>query len=209
MELKEIVQIYIIESPGDIDILDNRKEGFALSEILKLADIKNKYFNVINIKTLTECLDRIYQDIKKQEKELGGIVIHFSMHGNKDGVGLTSGEFIDWNHFFKIFDEFNGRLGYIELPNGITTSKISIYMSSCEGYNAHVIRDFSEYPLYTSLVGPTTSVNWSDSLIAFATLYHNTIHKTSGYKIAIEKMNSAAGLDDIFQLANAKGLNLF
>lgn len=206
--MKDIVKIYIIESPGPNDILDNRKEGFALSEILKLADIKNTYYSVVDRKTFSECLNRIYTDIKSIDPVLGGIVFHLSMHGNKTGIGLTNGEFIDWTEFYKIFDEFNQRLGYITLPNKITVSKFSISMSTCEGFSAHIIKDYSEYPLYTSLIGPITSVNWSDSLISFATYYHNTIHKTFGIKVAVDKMNSASGLDNVFQVSSAKELIL-
>lgn len=206
-KMKDIVKIYIIESPGSLDILDNRKEGYALSEILKLAEIKNKYYNVVDRNTFTECLNRIFNDIKATGQDLGGIILHLSMHGNNTGIGLTNGEFIYWKEFYAIFDDLNLRLGYIILPNNVRVSKFDIYMSSCEGFNAQVIKEYSEYPLYTSLIGPVTSVNWSDSLIAFATLYHNTIHKTNILKVGVDKMNSAAGLDNVFQIASANGLH--
>lgn len=207
-ELKDITKIYIIESPSSTDILDNRKEGYALSEILKLADIQNQYYNVVERKNLFECLNRIQNDTKTISGGLGHVIIHVSMHGNGEGIGLTSGDFISWKEFAEILKDFNETLGYIDFGGGLKCSRIAINMSSCKGFNAKTINKYSMESLYTTLVGPTESVNWSDSLLAFATYYHNTIHRTNTIRVAVDVMNSSAGLENIFQVDAAKGLKI-
>lgn len=207
-ELKDITKIYIIESPSSTDILDNRKEGYALSEILKLADIQNQYYNVVDRKNLFECLNRIHNDAKTINGGLGHVIMHISMHGNSDGLGLTNEEFISWKEFAVILSDFNTKLGYIDFGNGFKCSPIAINMSSCKGFNAKAINEYSTESLYSTLVGPIESVNWSDSLLAFATYYHNTIHKTNTIRVAVDVMNKSAGLKNIFQVDAAKGLGI-
>jgi hypothetical protein len=207
MRIKDLVKIYIIESTAPKDFLDNREEGFALSEILQLAEIKNKYWSVVNRECFEEALDRALIDFLPIEKDFAHILLHFSMHGNKDGVGFTNGEFLKWEEFSKIINDFNNKLGYIKLPK-FTGSKVQISMSSCQGFNAAKIQEFYEDPLYTTLIGPVEAVNWSDSLMAFAALYHNTLHKESTLKDSIIRMNTAAGLDNIYNYSTGKNLTL-
>ena len=68
MEIKEITKIFIIESPSADDIKEDRKEGLALSEILRLSNIQNTYINVDNIGNFKRTLKEISTEVKKEIK---------------------------------------------------------------------------------------------------------------------------------------------
>jgi hypothetical protein len=206
MDIKQASKIYIVESPSEQDVSVGRVEGKALCEILKLALIPFDYFDVAEKRGLKETLLKIAGSINSNKEDEVNITLHFSMHGNKAGLQLRSGEFITWPQFAEIIVDFVSEVGTFKHP---TTGKrfcpIKLHFSACEGFDAKILKQYSPVALYWLLVGPTQPVNWSDSLIAFATLYHNTIHKTIAYDDAVEKMNLAAGLNNIFQLDLAEG----
>lgn len=208
MEIKEITKIFIIESPSADDIKEDRKEGLALSEILRLSNIPNTYINVDNIENFKETLKAISSEVKKEIKKYGAITLHFSMHGNQNGIGLTSGEFLDWNSLYLIIKDFNDVLGYITLPNGKMLAPVNLHFSVCQGFCAIAIKNIGVEAPYQSLIAPTVAVNWADSIMAFATYYHNTLHKTNGSKIAVEKMNSINDFDNVFKIDLMEALKL-
>jgi hypothetical protein len=208
MDLKDVTRIYIIESPSEIDILDNRKEGFALSELLRLADIENKYYQVSCKESLLECLRRIISVENDRYKNHGFITLHFSMHGNEDGIKLTHSELISWKELYEDYlKNFNLSLGYEKSKNGNIVAPIHLHFSTCKGYYGKKIKDYSEHSPYISLVGPIEKVGWSDSLLAFITFYHNTIHKPIGPELAAKKMNDASNLINVFKVDLAKNFN--
>lgn len=204
MNLKEITKIFIIESPSAEDIKDDRKEGHALSEILRLANIQNSYRQVANSNELEAALGSIATEVNSHKNKFGAITLHFSFHANEDGFRLTSQEIVKWSVFFGSIKKFEDRLGYIAAP-GIKIAPVNLNFSACKGYNAVKIKPMGETCPYFMLVGPTENVDWSDSLLAFATYYHNTIHKRKGNKEAVALMNIVNGFQDIFQFDLAPG----
>lgn len=208
MDIKKITKIFIIESPSLEDIKINRKEGLALSEILKLSDIQNTYINVISISEFRNALDVISHEIREYIKRFGAITLHFSMHGNQEGLKFTSEEFLNWEEFYLILKSFNDYLGYLQHPNGMLFAPVSINLSVCEGFYATEIKKFGAESPYLSLIGPVEKVHWADSILAFATYYHNTLHHTNGGKIAVEKMNLINDFENIFRIDLMEGVKL-
>jgi len=207
---KKYYRVYIIESPSAEDILDKRKEGLALSEILSLANISNVYYNVSDRNTFAQAFYRIGNDISTSNQDLGSVTIHFSMHGNKDGIELTSGEFMEWQELHQNIKSLNDSIGYGEVKwaPGKKYGFANLSFSVCHGYNAIAMKAYGEESPYTTVLGPTRAVNWSDSLIAFATYYHLTIHKDANWREAVVLMNYAAGAANevVFKLQVADGL---
>lgn len=198
-------KIYIIESQSDRDILHKRTEGKALSSGLELANINHEYYQVISKKTLNECFDLIIKDIlTNKPKGVDAIIpyLHFSAHGNEDGIGLTNGDFIDWNMLRDKFDYLNSKIGMVKTDPNDPKSEISILhvcLSVCKGFYGKVIQGSLNESKYVVLIGPVEAVDWSDSLIAFMTFYHNIIYKGYKQKESVKRMNLAAGLNEIFQ----------
>ena len=205
-ELVKMSRVFIIESPSFIDIINNRKEGEALGKTLDLANIKNETFAVSDRKTLNISFERIIKSVEFIKGELGGIHLHFSMHGSKDGLALSDKSFIEWAEFYGFIKAFNDSIGYIKLPSGLKIAPTYLIFSVCDGFEARRIKDFGEESPYTGLIGPIQPVEWSDSLLAFSIFYHNTIIKKLGVKIAIQNMNKSVGLDNVFQADPGKGM---
>lgn len=208
-ELIEMTKIYIIESPSFLDMIDNRKEGEALSRILSLANIKNDVYSVSDIETLKIAFNRITDDINSIKKDLGGVYIHFSMHGSNEGIALSDKTFLHWEYLFSLIKDFNNKIEYIALPSGLLISPTYLSFSVCDGYSARLIKSFDEdnYSTYTALIGPTQPVSWSDSLLAYSIFYHNIIIKKLDVNMALENMNKTVGLNEVFKVDLGTGLN--
>ena len=182
----------------------------ALSEILSLAAIPNVCYDVVNKEMFDLAIDCIIHDIKQPNRTLGSVTLHFSMHGNEHGVGLTSGEFVSWEDLYLLIRRFNDSIGYGEVKwaAGKKYSFANLNFSVCHGYNAIALKQYGDASPFTTLLGPTREVNWSDSLIAFATYYHLTIHKGATWWEAVPLMNyaSGSGSEVVFKLQVADGL---
>jgi len=211
-DYRENCKIYIIESQKDSDILNKRTEGKALSATLDLAHIPNMYYQVVTVEMLEECFKQICLDISYYRFE--GLVIpylHFSAHGNDTGIILTDNTFIDWEKMRKYIDVINTNIGFIRpKPDNpkLLVSILNLSFSTCKGIYAHNIQGDLSDNKYVCLIGPTDAVDWSDSLIAFSTFYHQIFYKHKKANDAINNMNAAAGLDSIFQISMGFGLKL-
>jgi hypothetical protein len=209
MNRKETRKVYIIESPSPKDLLDGRNEGIALSEMLSLAQIHNQRHTVVDVDTWLEAFGRIVTDIKRSDNSLGIVDLHFSMHGSPQGICLTDGQVLPWTTLYQYIKWFNDRVGYmdIDVAPGKLYGPASLNFSCCDGFHAKELKASCTNILpYTLLIGPAKVVGWSDSLIAFASYYHNAIHKNFPPKHAVKMMNIAAGLEDIFHIDIADGL---
>jgi hypothetical protein len=200
INLKYLNTIYIVESPSPEDINDDRIEGKALSAALDLAQINNKYYKIEKPADLVVCFDLIANHIIETRKEkIPMPILHFSMHGNEHGISLTDQSFIEWSELRKGLMILNQKVEFVN-SFGQVGSRFSLSMSVCEGIFAYKIYQKGVINPFWSLVGPTKVVNWSDSLVAFIVFYHNLIFKRSMLIDAVEKMNNAAGLNEIFKV---------
>lgn len=209
-EFKPNCKIYIIESQSDSDILIGRSEGKSLSSALELSNINCQYFQVINEDMLDKSFDLIIQDIN--QLKLKGLIIpfiHFSAHGNEDGIGLSNNDFLHWEVLRSKIDKINSEVGKFNLPDldKLERSRLHLCFSVCNGFHASKIQGDYKENKYTLLIGPTKEVDWSDSLLAFTTLYHQIFHKGVKAVPAVRNMNLAAGLDNVFQLSPGYGNN--
>lgn len=212
IDFTKICKIYIIESQSPNDILRNRTEGKALSASLDLAEIANHYFQVINHDCFDQCIETICEDINSLKgKDLVAPYIHISAHGNEDGFVLTSGEFIDWATFSLKVDRINDLTGKIQIipekPH-IQISPMNYCFSTCKGYNAFKLQGEAQENKFSSIIGPTESVDWSDSLLAFMSLYHQIFYKRQRAIKAVEIMNATAGLDNVFKISMGFGMTI-
>jgi hypothetical protein len=207
---KTSYRVYIIESPSPKDIREKRKESLALSEALNLADIPNLFFNVKDKQALQQVFDIAAIDIQDTKDRLGSINFHFSMHGDSKGIRLTSGEFLTWKELHHIITVFNDKVGYAQAKwaPGRKYSFANLNFSVCQGYEAIEMSEYSEASPFTTLLGPTRDVEWSDALVAFVTYYHLTIHKDYGFRDAVRVMNYASGAfnEVVFKMRVADGL---
>ena len=205
-ELIQMTKVYIIESPSKDDIEAGRNEGGALGKTLELATIKNKVFTISNVEEFKVVLLEIALEVEEIKADLGAVHLHFSMHGSEDGITLTDETLINWQEFHDIIKEFNDNIKYIELPGGLKIAPTYLTFSVCKGFSATKIKEFGEESPYTALIGPTESVEWADSLLAFSIFFHNVILKKTGTTTALKNMNEIVGLGNVFQADGGKGM---
>lgn len=205
--------VFVIESPSPDDVRDGRSEGEALSAALRLAEITSHFYRVHDLTSLGDCFTNIAELTisQKQQDHLKVITIphlHFSAHGNEQGLGLTGGEFVPWDGLRILLLSLGKATGYIG-PSGFCLFLITL--STCKGAFAN--RMFGDLPHEFAsdafagqvpkpcigIVGPAEKVSWSDSLTAFITFYHLNLTKHIPAQQAVKVMNQAAGLTDAFR----------
>ena|SRR5882724_6641987 len=209
--------VNVIESPSPQDILHDRKEGYALVSALRLAGVPVRYFAVSNIETLEQSINEIanapaslHHILEPQftdNRVTGGRIaahtiylpsIHLSAHGNEQGIGLTDGSLVPWQQLAEIIDEINQIKGYMgsKKPRGM----VSLALSCCRGlYAREMLSDDKPWPVF-AIIGSEQDIPWSDALTAWITFYHLLITKGLNVDDAIERMNLAAGTEQLFQI---------
>lgn len=177
--------IYIVESPSAADIYDGRTEGRALCEALKLAGIPYEYTVAVNLPKFVEALscENDSRLIEAAKRFSAPPVVHLSMHGNGDGIGLTDGTLLQWHHLQQVLRPINEAL-----PDGLLVT-----FSTCEGASSMrmSMREDETKPFWAT-VGSFQSVKWDDALVAFLVFFHNWF-KGGAPEVAANLMRLASG----------------
>jgi hypothetical protein len=173
--------VFIIESPAAPDLLDGRTEGRVLSESLRIAEIPHWYSLAVDKRMFSEALGNRLAEAWRQYGRLP--ILHLSMHGNADGISLTSGEFMSWNEL-RIF-----LLPLIRAMRG----GLLVCMSSCfGGAGCRMAMYLDNEPCFWALVGNKDSATWADAAIAYSAFYH-LFFKQISLDICVASMRIASG----------------
>jgi hypothetical protein len=199
-------KLFLIESDREEDMQLGLTEGAALSEALKLAQVLNRRFAVADKNELLECLACIQRELVQSLRTMARTGepaficwLHFSCHGNENGLSLSGGDFLSWTELR------NALVGFFFFPGyGSSSPLVLISLSACRGVFAGKIM-FADPPPFgcSVLVGPNRDVVWADALTAFVSFYHLTLIKRLTADEAVAGMNHAAGLDGVFQCEHA------
>jgi len=182
---KQNIVVYIMESPSAKDLFDNRQECFTLQQVFKLAGINSSTKLVVNMSMLEDFFRYINKIISKKQHNP---IIHFSAHGNTEGIMLTDEKVVYW----KTIREFLEKYMVNTLP--------LLSFSTCEGLNAIKIGLTSNESVFGDLIGPTEKLGWTDSCLAFAVFYNLFINKKYSVEDAVKQMNTAVGFtNSVFQ----------
>jgi len=115
------------------------------------------------------------------------------MHGNADGIQLTSGEFLSWEDVRAVIAK---QLQQVDVHNDCYP--VNMTFSSCCGFHSNKMFSYgAPYPCVTT-IGPREAVAWTDSLAAYLTLYHLTLNKKWTIPQCVPLMNQLAGQCDAF-----------
>ncbi len=206
--LKHLTKVYIIESPSADDIANGVNEGSALSKAFTASDIEHGLFQVATIAELHAAVKKITEDVSKIKSRLAAVTVHMSMHGNDDGIGLTSGEFVDWKDLANLW-RILFAVAFIPIRvNGLRFCPLTLCFSTCHGLNAERINNYTaeDESLFQYIVGPVDAVTWDQAEKAFVEFHKHTLDGPGNSKEAVHLMNAAAGLDSVFQARFGKGL---
>lgn len=199
LDTEVFYKVYILESPGDIDLLEKRTEGKALSNVLEISEIPYEYYLVTTKNVFEQVFEMIKEDILELQDEylFAWPIIHISCHGNKDGIGLTDNDFISWSDLNNLLSVVN-----VCFDEGEPISPILLSMSSC--YGLHAIKtDWEkreEHSPFACVLGHEDKILWDDALIAFSVFFHHYVNKKSTAIVALECMNASINLPDHFKL---------
>ncbi|PHQ59085.1 MAG: hypothetical protein COC03_06985 [Robiginitomaculum sp.] len=180
--------VFIIESPSEEDILDGRTEGRALSEALRLSNIDGWYSLATSKKMFFKAItERLYQAISNFPNKVP--IMHFSMHGDQEGIELTNGDVIKWAELQQALSPLNNALEHGSL----------ICMSSCYGVSGirMAMNEDTDKPFW-ALIGNSKSTQWNDAAVAYITFYHQ-LFKGRSLEIIVNAMKIASG-DSNFML---------
>jgi hypothetical protein len=184
--------VHIIESPSAADLLTDQIEGRALCGALQIARIPHRYNLASNLETFRLALsERLIQAIHEFESDRRKPILHLSMHGNEQGVGLTDSSFLSWSDLQR---ELQPLLNAMQ-------GGLLICMSSCFGSSGCRIamHDSKDHPFW-ALVGNSSSVEWSDAAIAYITFYHH-FFKGRDIDHCVMNMRVASGDNNFSQLS--------
>ena len=179
--------VHVIESPSSHDLLSERTEGRVLSESLQIADIPHRYNLAADRATLMVALEDRLIEKWEQTKKLP--ILHLSMHGNEEGVALTSGEYIFWHDLREIL------MPLVRVMRG----SLLVCMSTCFGSNGCRMAMYTDSePHFWALVGHTGKAGWADAAIAYSSFYH-LLFKGLDIATCVNSMRIASG-DHFFVL---------
>lgn len=215
-ELLYVPTVCIIESPSKADREINRREGLAISESLRLANIRNKGFDVKDKDSFTTALEEIrdFCAIRYSVADPGGrrqcviprLFLHISCHGNEHGIGLTDGHFCDWADLGNELWSLAQDIGLCD-PSVGPCANLLVIMSSCRGLHAKAMATPDKCP-FVCLVGCKENVLWTDAVIAFNTFYHQAITKGRTIPKIIESINDASLSPNVFELVTPKDVGV-
>ncbi|WP_148208384.1 hypothetical protein [Solidesulfovibrio magneticus] len=115
--------VYVIESFKD----GEKKCGKELYEdTLRWQSIRNRSFKSCynDISSFRE-LEKTFFEIRSEVRKGMCPVLHFDMHGDKEGVSLKNGDHVDWPYLNGVFQDIN-----IKLKNNLFVT-----MGTCHGAN--------------------------------------------------------------------------
>ncbi len=163
------MKIFIIESPNPNDLLESINERSSLENMCKMFGHQSASFTTYSKDDVFKIINYISKINLEQEDIL---CLHFSCHGNNDGIGIGA-DFIDWKDFIRILSPIfiNRKIG----------KKTFIIISACGANEQSLtkkVNDFSDdlkkklnLPYYF-FVYNQDKVEWRDSLMCWAILYH-------------------------------------
>ena len=141
--------VFIIESLRFEDEASERLEGKFISNILRLHDKKNRYYYVRTLAEL-EVVIKKFRDSKFR-------YLHLSCHGSETSMATT----LDSIPFEK--------LGEILRPS---LDGKRIFLSSCKMANEKLAASLIPQSGCYSVIGPSSSVGFSDAAVMSASFYH-------------------------------------
>lgn len=192
--------VFIVDSPSDDDIFNNRTIGMALKQTLESIQIPCTYVQVSSKITFEKAFkETLFNSITFYQKQISEVkfdtnannlysingnpqpIIHLCMHGNMSGISFTNNEFMYWHELRNLLFLHNQIKGY----------NPSVCMASCEGLNAASLINQND-SVFNFLIGNINPIFQRDLTVAYLAFYNHmfTISNPS-LEEAVHKMNSS------------------
>lgn len=168
------MKVFIIESPNSMDLFFNRREANSLEAICKLFGHQVFTFLAKSKRELKEIIKYISNIDKQHDDEETSdqpLCLHFSCHGNNDGIEFGK-DFVEWDELYIILkDLFSITIEY----EGDRILVFSSCGSSKQQFTKNVKKHFTFSDFYIPKYIFTTggeSISWDDAVLCWTVFYH-------------------------------------
>ncbi|MFA6958872.1 MAG: hypothetical protein WC538_23620 [Thermoanaerobaculia bacterium] len=152
--------VFIIESVQPDDLLVGRTEGRLLQAGLALIGLQCEYRLAVDPSTLGKSIGQFLRHAQASESFP---ILHLSVHGNEDGIVLTSGVHFDWQSLRELLLPVNRVLG----------GNLFLSLSACHGASGCQMAMSTETDLpYRGLLSHFGPVGFADAAVAYTVFYH-------------------------------------
>jgi len=163
------MKIFIIESPNPNDLLESRNERASLENMCSMFNHQTASFftySKLDFENIIKYISKV--ELVEGEK----LCLHFSCHGNSEGVAIGP-DFVKWKQFAKaLLPVFN---------NSAIGKETFIILSACGANEQKITKEINDltqlqrealhFPNYF-FVYNQDEVSWSDALLCWSILYH-------------------------------------
>lgn len=176
-------KVYIVESLSPKDFYERRLDGHAANEILKILDVTTEYRIAFTKKLVKRAIS---------EAAAGDCrVLHFSSHGDANGIRLTNNTDISWTDF-------------VELVRPVAGKDNALVMATCGGGDKQLTKALTAAGVEFGYVFGSTAdtVTFSDSCLAWSILYNRLVDhgfEKSGLMSTLKAINSAIVGDFVYR----------
>lgn len=186
--MTELDNVFIIESLNPEDFYERRLDGHAANKMLKILGIKTKY----HVAFTQPLVERAVAEAAKKNFQ----VLHFSSHGDSEGVQLTSGKNLNWSEFVQLIKPASG-------------PKKALVMATCGGGDRELTKALQAAGVTFGWVFGSTAktVNFSDCFLAWSILYNRLVDhgfQKDELMTTLKSINKAITGDFIYRRWNGK-----
>ena len=194
--LKSRFVVYIIEWRDEHEVNNGCFEGDVLQKVLKFASIPTQYKRVVSADSFKKSLLlSALQQVESQHASWP--VIHYSGHGSPQGIGPTAQDNITWATLRDVLTTVNQAI------NGA----LFMCMSTCSGlYARSIARTENDTLPFFALIGNEGPVLLHETIVSYLSFY-TLLQKGLPLELAVQGMNTAAGLPGGHRYVNVFGLN--
>lgn len=181
MKPLEYSNVYVIESLKD----GERKTGTELYNdiIRRRMEQKNLAGNcelIDNIEEKVQFFAAMEKIIDDEKNLLANPIIHFEMHGGKQGLELANGDFITWQEL-----QF-----FLVQINGICGNNLFITMASCFGGYVYTAINPSFISPFWGFIGPFEEVGENEIMANYGAFY-NEFLQSSDFQAAEQALHAS------------------
>ena len=180
--------VYIVESLSPTDFYKRRLDGYAANEILKILDVTTEY----RIAFTEKLVKRAIAEAADGECH----VLHFSSHGDANGIRLTNNTDISWADF-------------VELIRPVAGKHNALVMATCGGGDKQLTKALTAAGVMFGYVFGSTAdtVTFSDSCLAWSILYNRLVDhgfKKPALMKTLKAVNAAIAGDFVYRRWDGK-----
>lgn len=176
------IKVHIFENFGTDEKAANLREGVMFNKLLSALEIENSLFEIMDRNDAIAKITVAGKTFSKYDIN----IIHWSGHGNLNGVQLSSGEILIWEEFAELFYSIAEH----------EREKMVLCLSSCEGAGASILESMLPGRIYGHLIAPSRKIGWNEAAVAYTNFYYSILNQHLNIGDAVSWMNTSIFSND-------------